>query len=896
MAIERKFGLAAILSFTDKASPKMKRVGDIAKGMSKNLRGMVTGVRDMGMGISQLGRSLLPATAAFGLMIRDGSKFEDAMAKLRAVTLDTTGDLTAGMKSLSKTLGTETKFSATEAALSMVELSRSGMMVDEVMQSARGTLMVAAAEGISMAESAKIVVSNLKAFGLEASKANMVGGTLALVSARTNTNMTLLQEGLKMVGPVSRLAGFSFKDTALNLGLLADMGIRGTLSGTAMRTAMFQLLKPTKAVLKMMGGRSGLRALMIDKDGKMKEMSEIMFGFGKRLNKIRDPIKRSELAMKVFGKRGVSVATTFANLTGDKFERYLKKLKEVRKETGQSARIMATEMLKTLSGQAKLLRSVTEAVNIEVFQMFSKELRGDVKSTSGVIGQFALALRVANKEKITDEKTLKQLELVPKSFFEAAEGVAIGINRIKSTLMSAFITVKEFFYGPQSATDGVKNTSKEVAAATTHFVGLAAVFGPLAIAGGLAINVMSGIGQAALGAARLVGSTFMLVAKGSAPILGKAASKIPKLGDALGKFGGVLGKVGKGAESLIAQPVKVVNFHELSLMMGGKGSVPTPGGAPAGSPGKKLPKGKGSRTPLFYNTLAAMGPIGALFNKNVGAIAKGTGTLASKFVGSAGILAAVGLVGVASFKLGQHLDKTWKISDKVSIGLWNLWNKNKHREKMKELKTKNDEQMMLLQAKRMATQFAQLSESGVSTITTKLRGKEHKTDLTQKEARHQIHKFLVRQGANYTLISNTLKSLDSTLQQITVAREKQVSGGSIGMFKPVKDAIVTSPGILPVSGGDVVLDRRSLAAGLQSQLRGGLMNRATGLGEGDPGMASPPPKQPNTLEIKIPLVIDGVKVAKAVARVQLDEIERSGRQMNPGMRRSLLERGYLGGG
>lgn len=109
--------------------------------------------------------------------------------------------------------------------------------------------------------------------------------------------------------------------------------------------------------------------------------------------------------------------------------------------------------------------------------------------------------------------------------------------------------------------------------------------------------------------------------------------------------------------------------------------------------------------------------------------------------------------------------------------------------------------------------------------------------------------------------------------------------------KVAKDATATRPGLLPVSAGDIVVDRSALASAITSQRRGAMLGRM-GLGQGMPGVTTPPPATGGTVNVNVPVQIDGRQVALAVARVKLDDLQRSGATIRPGERRALLQRGF----
>ncbi len=779
----KKFGIAAILSFVDKGATRaMGKVGAMAKVLQKRFKGIGAGAKQISSGLGQMTMAMMPVALGFGFMIRDGMKFQQAMAGLKAVLLDTTGEGTAGLKSLAKTMGATTVFSASEAAEAMTNLSRAGFEANEVASAIPGTLAAAAAEGISLATAADMVASNVRAFGLEAGKAGEVAGSMALVSARTNTNMVSLQEGMKLAAPIAKKAGFSFKETALALGSLADIGLKGTLSGTALRSAITNLLSPTKKVLKAMGGRAGLNSVIRENDGSLRGLSDIMFRVNKKLGKVKDKITRTDIAMKIFGKRGIAVTSAF-DKSGLSLEKFIEKEKELRLETGNTAKVMAALQLNTLGGQFKLVRSAIESVNIELFGMISGQLRGGVKNLAGDIGKLALALRVVRGEKIVDKETLKQIKALPKNFIEMAKGIKQGFKEAKQVLKDFWNTAKKVlrFFGI-----GVENDTKGTAKLITKIVVLTAAFAPLGLAVLGVTRFFGGLASAAIGAGKVM-------------------------------------------------------FHTLGLA----GSV-----------------------------VKAMGG-------GVAASVKGT----AGFGGAAlGLTAAA----TAGFAVGTAFDKIFGISDKLGPALFRLFNTADAAGKKAKAK-EGAKSSAVVQAQRMLETFAKLSQSGITKVGTK----GNKSALTREFATQKITAYLKSQKLSQAEIATALSRMATTFNGI-----KTPASTNVKPLKTARDAMVSSGGMIPVSAGDVVMDRASLATAVVSQMRGGLAGRAGGgaLGGGDPGRVSPAPATSSgPIQINTSIQVDGREIAIAVAKVQLDELERNGSNMNPGDRSNLLERGFLGG-
>lgn len=883
----KKFGLAAILTFIDKgASREMERVGKRAEVLRKRFAGIGSGVSSIVGGLGQMASAMLPVTGLFGLMVRDGMKFEQSMANLRAVTLDTSGKATESLRALAKTMGATTTFSASEAADAMTNLARAGLKVNEIAGAIPGTLAAAAAEGIDLATAADLVASNLRAFKLSAEEASTVAGSLALVSARTNTNMVSLQEGMKLAAPTAKLAGYELKETALALGSLADIGLKGTLSGTALRGALSQILSPTKKVLGAVGGRDGLNAILRDSHGEMKPLAEVMLGFANRLRKIPDRAKRVDVAMKIFGKRAVAVMSAF-DLQGKALDDFRAKQRELAKETGNTADVMKSLMVSTLGGQLKLLRSAVEATNNEIFGMISGDLRNGVLRISDALGNFSLVLRSIRGEKF-DLKTalqVEQLRTAHRSWFELAKGIRDGFREAKAAIGSVVDSVRGLagWFGISTG-EGVRGTARVI----TKYAALAAVLAPVGIATMGVTRLFGGLTKTALGAGKVVGNVLLLAARGAGGLLSVVGKRIPKVGGFLGKFGGLLGKAGKLTEEAKAQPVRVVNFHEF----GGVGATALPGQLSlpfGGATAEGATEVVGSRAKLAA-FVDKFGVVGRLLNTNLLDAARGSGSLATKLLGGAGTIAAVGAVGVAAWQFGKWLDAKFGISSKVADGLWKLLHAGEEVERKGRLRAYTHG-ATVANVSQMVTQLAQLSQRGVKTVTGE--GGE-KVALTREYARLRILKFLNEQNLTQRQVNQTLAGLESTLRGIKATG----TAATTTPVKPAKDAAVTTGGLLPVSAGDVVLDRASLAQAVVSQLRGGLAGRVGmgALGGGDSGRTSPPSVAPTApLRIEVPVVIDGRQVARAIAAVHLDELERSGTTLRPGDRTLLLERGFAGG-
>ena len=219
--------------------------------------------------------ALLAAQEAFAFMgdaLRTFAAFDHSMKKVQSVTAST-GEELETLTNLARQLGRDFPFTASEAADAMFELSLAGLKVNEVMQTTETVLKLAMAGNMGLAQSARIAVATMNAFGMEATEVESIGDQMT--AAFTNSAMTLaeLGAGLSFVGPVAKMANVSLADSVTTLGMFANAGIAGARSGTTFRQMLSKMLDPTTDAIQRM---NQLGLSFTDAEGQMLPMIDIV--------------------------------------------------------------------------------------------------------------------------------------------------------------------------------------------------------------------------------------------------------------------------------------------------------------------------------------------------------------------------------------------------------------------------------------------------------------------------------------------------------------------------------------------------------------------------------------------------------------------------------------------
>lgn len=88
----------------------------------------------------------------------------------------------------------------------------------------------------------------MRQFGLETTDMERILAVVTRAADVTVAEISGLNEGLKFIGPTAKEFGVSLEDTVATLGLLAEMGIQGSMAGTGIARALSDVVSPsTKA-------------------------------------------------------------------------------------------------------------------------------------------------------------------------------------------------------------------------------------------------------------------------------------------------------------------------------------------------------------------------------------------------------------------------------------------------------------------------------------------------------------------------------------------------------------------------------------------------------------------------------------------------------------------------
>lgn len=284
--------------------------------------------------------------------------FEQSIARLGAITRSG-DDALLGLEQTARRLGETTQFSASEAASAMTFLGMAGFKTNEIISATPGMLNLAQAAGSDLAGTADIASNILSGFSLKADEMGRVGDVLSATFTTSNTTLQMLGDTLKYAAPVASSAGASIEQVAAMAGLLGNVGIQGSMAGTALRAAFLRLSAPPKVAADAL---ANLGVEVKDLDGNLRSVPELLQELAKATEGLGSA-ERAEAIKQIFGSEASAGLTELLKQAGSgALDSYIQQLRQAK----GTADTMAKKMSATTAGSLKRLGSALESVAISI--------------------------------------------------------------------------------------------------------------------------------------------------------------------------------------------------------------------------------------------------------------------------------------------------------------------------------------------------------------------------------------------------------------------------------------------------------------------------------------------------------------------------------------------------
>lgn len=346
------------------------------------------------------------ATVAFAKSAVDaGMDFDASMSQVAATMGKTlseleqeTGSVETAFGSFNGTLrefaqymGSNTAFSATEAADALNYMALAGYKAQESMEMLPNVLSLAAAGSMDLALASDMVTDTQTAFGISFERTSQLVDEMAKAASTGNTSVTQLGEAFLTVGGLAQELNGGFiqledgsqasvdgiQELEIALTAMANAGIKGSEAGTHMRNMLLKLSSPTK------DGVAQLQALgvkVFDTEGNMRSLRDVMGDLSVALGSLTQEDKINAIS-DLFNTRDLASAEALLNAVGQDWDGIGESILDAQGAAAQ----MADTQLDNLAGDITLFKSALEGAKIAVSDQLTPSLRDFVKfGTNGL--------------------------------------------------------------------------------------------------------------------------------------------------------------------------------------------------------------------------------------------------------------------------------------------------------------------------------------------------------------------------------------------------------------------------------------------------------------------------------------------------------------------------------
>ena len=544
MALRARSIIELLINAKDQASAQLNKIG--------------AGLSSIASKAKLAGVALIAAFSAslFGGGIKSAAKFEESLDRIQSVTRATAEEMRQLEEAANKA-GTETKFTADEAAGALENLVRSGKSASEAVALLPQVLSLATAETLDLAEASGFVTKTLAQFNFGIEQTQRVVDVLVATSQSATTNVAGVGAALRDAGIVAAQSGLSLEETTAAIGVLADASIDGERAGVALRNIILALQDPASTT------RQSLKELGIESS----DLIEVIDGLSKSTGDV-------DKAFLGFDTRAVPAIRALVQ-NNEKVKQLADNFKDVEGRAKEAADVMSDN----LQGATTRLSSAWDSLSRAVAKPFIGPITAAIdgiatftQKASGFITQLIADIKVLRGE-ATEAKT--DIENIGKEF---------DANQLKKALVdldAQFIKNRSSFQDARLAMQALRLSGDETSITYKHFANRAAQLDVefqqlLATQRGLAFSVQSQLlpgiketgtvaEEASKGAKKLTKSLKDLLDTGqiTKEVYDKQIAAIQNAEAANKKYGATLKNVTADEKLLAKETVALIESYKL---------------------------------------------------------------------------------------------------------------------------------------------------------------------------------------------------------------------------------------------------------------------------------------------------------------------------------------------
>lgn len=314
--------------------------------------------------------------------IRGAGELEAKLSEVKAVS-GATADEMVLLRKAAEDAGASTKYTATEAAEALGNLTRAGLSAKDAIAALPAVLNLAQAGGIELGQASEYVTRAVNGMGLAFSDAGRVADVLAAGANGSNASVKGLAEALSYAAPVAHSVGLSLEATVAIIGKFSDAGIDASRAGTALNAVLSQFSDPSSKFRQELAG-----AGITTRD------------FEKALRQLAAAGPAGEKAILAVGTEAGPAMRALMNQGIGALDELKGKLNDAAGSAAATAKVMEDNLPGAMNGLGSAWDTVKNALATPVLPVLKdavNELAGSLRGAveNGTVGKFGNSLVTA---------------------------------------------------------------------------------------------------------------------------------------------------------------------------------------------------------------------------------------------------------------------------------------------------------------------------------------------------------------------------------------------------------------------------------------------------------------------------------------------------------------------
>lgn len=287
-----------------------KTFGSVAKQqlqvVAEKMKEVGTKMQEVGAKIRGVGTTLtasltLPLAAAGTAAVTKFAEVDKTMQLVNS-TMNNTAKEAQLISDAMKEAAANSVFGMTDAATAALNFARAGLTAQQAAATLAPAMNLAAGEGGALETVSAGLVATINGFAGSFDEASKYADIFANACNNSALDINSLSESMSIAAPIFKSAGYSVRDAALYMGVMANAGIDANTAANSLKTGLARLVSPAKDA---QGWIEKLGISVTNSDGSMKDSLAVQ----KQLHQAFSTLSESEqiaAASAIFGKNQMS--------------------------------------------------------------------------------------------------------------------------------------------------------------------------------------------------------------------------------------------------------------------------------------------------------------------------------------------------------------------------------------------------------------------------------------------------------------------------------------------------------------------------------------------------------------------------------------------------------------